>query len=169
MSMLRHRFSNERWGGGRPEPPSSLICNSVYFKKASFIGSKEKRNSKILAFFTQSSVSAIYICAQGFVRHPFSVILCMDSLRVEKSNQVKSHQIKAHRYTLSSKSLLSNYHFKGYEGTKKTAFGVRYPVGSWASAYVSLLTDFHLGFLNMTHSFFLNALRIIYCTVRTRL
>ena len=27
MSILRHRFSNERWGGGggRPEPPSSLI------------------------------------------------------------------------------------------------------------------------------------------------
>ena len=31
MSMLRHRFSNERWGGGggegeeRLEPPSSLI------------------------------------------------------------------------------------------------------------------------------------------------
>ena len=29
MSMLRHRFSNERWGGGgggvRPEPPSSHI------------------------------------------------------------------------------------------------------------------------------------------------
>ena len=29
MSMLSHRFSNERWGGGggggRPEPPSSLI------------------------------------------------------------------------------------------------------------------------------------------------
>ena len=25
MSMLRHRFSNEQWGGGRPEPPSSLI------------------------------------------------------------------------------------------------------------------------------------------------
>ena len=27
MSMLRHRFSNERWGGGggRPEPSSSLI------------------------------------------------------------------------------------------------------------------------------------------------
>ena len=25
MSMLRHRFSNERWGGGGPEPPSSLI------------------------------------------------------------------------------------------------------------------------------------------------
>ena len=26
MSMLRYRFSNERWGGGggRPEPPSSL-------------------------------------------------------------------------------------------------------------------------------------------------
>ena len=26
MSMLRHRISIERWGGGgRPEPPSSLI------------------------------------------------------------------------------------------------------------------------------------------------
>ena len=25
MSMLRHWFSNERWGGGRPELPSSLI------------------------------------------------------------------------------------------------------------------------------------------------
>ena len=27
MSVLRHWFSNERWGGGgvRPEPPSSLV------------------------------------------------------------------------------------------------------------------------------------------------
>ena len=27
ISMLRHRFSNEQWGGGggRPEPPFSLI------------------------------------------------------------------------------------------------------------------------------------------------
>ena len=25
MSMLRHWFSNERWGGGRPESPTSLI------------------------------------------------------------------------------------------------------------------------------------------------
>ena len=34
MSMLRHRFSDERWGGGggRPEPLSSLpplFCKSV--------------------------------------------------------------------------------------------------------------------------------------------
>ena len=32
MSMLRHRFSNERWGA-RPEPPSSFmavkVCTSI--------------------------------------------------------------------------------------------------------------------------------------------
>ena len=30
MSMIRHRFSNERWGGGggRPEPPYSVkMCD----------------------------------------------------------------------------------------------------------------------------------------------
>ena len=50
MSMLRHRFSNERWreggggGGGRPEPPSSLtlevclLCLKISFKT---VASKE--------------------------------------------------------------------------------------------------------------------------------
>ena len=31
MSMLRHRFSNERGGGGRPEPPSSLILSKCVY------------------------------------------------------------------------------------------------------------------------------------------
>ena len=30
ISMLRHRFSNERWGG-RPEPPPSLIYKDATF------------------------------------------------------------------------------------------------------------------------------------------
>ena len=34
MSMLRHRFSNERWGD-RPQPPSSLIL-----KKCVIVGKK---------------------------------------------------------------------------------------------------------------------------------
>ena len=40
ISMLRHWFSNERWEGGRPESPSSLIlkkvCNLWSMKRSYF-------------------------------------------------------------------------------------------------------------------------------------